>query len=240
MTGGASPNTVVAGGTTLLTATVTPGTNPTSTGLGVTVTTSAIGIAGNTQLFDNGTNGDVTAGDNVFSRSVTVASGTSAGAKSLPVTVSDAQSRSGSGTISLTVQAPQRLRGARQFVPNSRLEYADNNAFDAGSNFSLSLWVKFASTDNFGEIVRKEGNYILRTAGSNLVWIWWDGTGQLRGFIFPLPSLNVWHQLVITVNANVSEKVYLDGTDLGLSEGFLGGGTKVSHAPVPPRRHVRW
>ena len=109
---------------------------------------------------------------------------------------------------------------ARQFVPTSRLEYADNNAFDAGSNFSLSLWVKFASTDNYGEIVRKDGNYILRTAGSDLDWIWWDGTGQLRGFIFPLPSLNLWHQLVITVNANVSEKVYLDGTDLGLSDGL--------------------
>ena len=239
VTGGASPNTVAAGGATLLTAAVTPGTNPTSTGLGVTVATGAIGIAGNTQLFDNGTNGDVTAGDNVFSRSVTVASGTTAGAKSLPVTVSDAQGRSGSGAISLTVQAQQSSM-ARQFVPNSRLQYADNNGFDAGSNFSLSLWVKFPSTDNFGEIVRKEGNYILRTAGSNLVWIWWDGTGQLRGFIFPLPSLNEWHQLVITVNANVSEKVYLDGTDLGLSEGFLGGGTKDLDAPVPPRRHVRW
>src|SRR6185295_13713041 len=134
-------------GTTLLTATVIPGTNPTSTGLGVTVTTTSIGIPGNTTLFDNGTNGDVTAADNVFSRSVTVTSGTTAGAKSLPVEVTDAESRDGSGTISLTVQAPQSS-GAREFVPNSRLEYADNNAFDAGSNFSLSLWVKFASNDN--------------------------------------------------------------------------------------------
>ena len=129
------------------------------------------------------------------------------------------------------MQTPQQSSGARQFVPISRLEYADNNAFDAGSNFSLSLWVKFPSTDNHGEIVRKDGNYILRTAGSNLDWIWWDGTGQIRGFIFPLPSLNQWHQLVITVNANVSEKVYLDGTDLGLSEGFLGGGARSLTAP---------
>jgi hypothetical protein len=227
--GGASPNTVAAGGTTLLTATVTPGTNPTSTGLGVTVATSAIGIPGNTQLFDNATNGDVTAGDNVFSRSVTVDPGTTAGAKSLPVTVSDAQTRTGSGTISLTVGTQQI--SARQFVPTSRLEYSDNNAFDAGSNFSLSLWVKFATNNNNGEIVRKDGNYILRTAGSNLHWLWWDGTGGLRAFIIPLPSLNQWHQLVITVNANVSEKVYLDGTDLGLSEGLIGGGTRLLTAP---------
>jgi predicted extracellular nuclease len=47
VTGSASPDTVTAGGTTLLTAAVTPGTNPTSTGLGVTAATSAIGIAGN-------------------------------------------------------------------------------------------------------------------------------------------------------------------------------------------------
>ena len=41
----------------------------------------------------------------------------------------------------------------------------------------------------------------------------------------------MWHQLVITVNANVSEKVYLDGTDLGLSDVFLGGGARYLTAP---------
>ncbi len=104
VTGGASPNPVNAGSNTLLTATVVAGTNPASTGLAVTVTTDAIGVAGTTPLLDNGTNGDATAGDNVFSRSVTIAAGTAAGAKSLPLTVTDTQGRSGGGSISLTVQ----------------------------------------------------------------------------------------------------------------------------------------
>lgn len=112
VTGSASPDTVAAGSNALLTATVTAGTNPSSSGLNVTVATSAIGIAGNTQLLDNGNNGDATAGDNVFSRSVSVAAGTAAGAKSLPVTVTDAQGPTGTGAIALTV-VMQPLSAAR-------------------------------------------------------------------------------------------------------------------------------
>jgi hypothetical protein len=105
--GAANPNSVLPGASTVLTVTGTPGTNPASTGLAVTADLSSIGGSVNQQFFNDGINGgDVTAGDNIFTYTATVSSITSPGAKSLPFTISDAQARSGSGSISLTVQTP--------------------------------------------------------------------------------------------------------------------------------------
>ncbi len=101
--GAATPSVVVAGGTSLLTVAVTPGTNPPSTGLAVTGDLTAIGGSATQQFYDDGTNGDATAGDNTFSFLATVPIGTSTCNKSLPATITDAQSRSGSTTIALKV-----------------------------------------------------------------------------------------------------------------------------------------
>ena len=103
--GAANPNNVLAGENTVLTVSVTPGANPTSTGLAVTCDLSSIGGPAVQQFFDDGVNGgDAVAGDNTFTYTATVASLTTGGAKSLPFSITDAQSRSGSGSISLTVQ----------------------------------------------------------------------------------------------------------------------------------------
>ncbi|HEV7857584.1 MAG TPA: lamin tail domain-containing protein, partial [Pyrinomonadaceae bacterium] len=104
--GAANPNPVTAGNTTLLTVTVTPGTSPASTGITVTGDLTSIGGSATQTFFDNGTNGDVTAGDNIFSYLATVAGATTGGAKSLPISIADAQARTGSTNISLTVQTP--------------------------------------------------------------------------------------------------------------------------------------
>jgi hypothetical protein len=104
--GAAIPPTVTVGGNTLLTVTVTPGTNPTSTGITVVGNLSTIGGSATQTFFDNGTNGDVSPGDNIFSFSATVPAGTTSGPKMLPFTVADAEVRSSNGTISLNVQSP--------------------------------------------------------------------------------------------------------------------------------------
>ncbi|MBA2634055.1 MAG: lamin tail domain-containing protein [Chloroflexi bacterium] len=104
--GAANPSTVEQGGTSLLTVTVTPGANPTSTGLAVSADLTAIGGSATQAFFDNGTNGDPTAGDNVFSFSAVVSTGTTPGAKSLPATIGDSEARAGEATINLTVIAP--------------------------------------------------------------------------------------------------------------------------------------
>lgn len=102
----ANPASVQTGGTTNLTVTVTPGANPTSTGIGVTADLSLIGGSSTQQFFDDGLHNDGAANDNVFGFTATVAAGTAVGAKSLPVTITDGQSRTGSASISLTVLPP--------------------------------------------------------------------------------------------------------------------------------------
>jgi uncharacterized protein len=102
-TGSADPDTVRAGGSTLLTVAVTPASNPPSTGIAVTADLSSIGGSATQQLFDDGTHGDVTPADGTFSYLATVAPGTGVGAKSLPVTIADAEGRTGSAAISLVV-----------------------------------------------------------------------------------------------------------------------------------------
>ena len=103
----ANPNSVLPGAATVLTVTGKPGTSPASTGLTVTADLTAIGGSVNQQFFNDGINGgDVTAGDDIFTYTATVSSLTTPGAKSLPFTISDAQARSGNGSIALTVQTP--------------------------------------------------------------------------------------------------------------------------------------
>ncbi len=104
--GAASPASLMAGNPTLLTVTAASGTNPPSSNIAVTANLSAIGGSSSQQLFDDGTNGDATAGDGIFSFLANVSSGTGAGAKSLAFTVSDDQARSSNGAIALTIQPP--------------------------------------------------------------------------------------------------------------------------------------
>ncbi len=65
--GTATPASLNSGDTTLLTVAVTPATSPASTGIAVTATLTGIGGAATQTLYDDGTHGDVTAGDNIFS-----------------------------------------------------------------------------------------------------------------------------------------------------------------------------
>ena len=104
--GAASPSTVPAGTSTLLTVNVTPSDSPPSTNILVSVNVSSIGGPPSILLRDDGTNGDVAPGDNVFSALVTVAPGTAPGLKSLAVTISDSQSHVATTSISLTVAGP--------------------------------------------------------------------------------------------------------------------------------------
>jgi predicted extracellular nuclease len=101
--GVATPSAVFPGVSTLLSVVVTPGYLPPSTGLAVSCDLTAIGGTASQSLSDDGTNGDVTAGDNIFSYAATIADGTTTGAKSLPCTVSDAQARTASATIGLSI-----------------------------------------------------------------------------------------------------------------------------------------
>jgi len=101
--GAAVPATVNLGDASLLTVKITPGTNPVSTGVTVTANLTAIGGSSTQPLFDDGSNGDVTAGDNIFSYTAT---STASGSFTLPATAMDTQARTASTTIALAVVIP--------------------------------------------------------------------------------------------------------------------------------------
>src|SRR5262245_33380862 len=103
--GRSSPSNVLTGCASLLTVLVTPGASPTSTGLAVTVNLSTVGGSTTTAFFDDGTHGDAVANDHTFSLNYTVPEATASGARSLPVTITDAQSRTGTTSIPLTLTA---------------------------------------------------------------------------------------------------------------------------------------
>ncbi|HYE61795.1 MAG TPA: lamin tail domain-containing protein [Phycisphaerales bacterium] len=92
MSGFFSAEPVCTGGSTLVTFVVNPAQGPTSTGITATADLSSIGGSASQQLFDDGTNGDVTAGDNTFSYLATGV-GTTPGAFAIAATAQDAQAR---------------------------------------------------------------------------------------------------------------------------------------------------
>lgn len=102
----ANPSTVTPSGNTLLTVTVIPATTPPSTNITVAANLEAIGGLSSQAFFDNGTNGDVTAGDNVFSFLATVASNTPGGPAPIVGAAADLQGRVAVVNVTLSVNAP--------------------------------------------------------------------------------------------------------------------------------------
>jgi len=103
--GAAAPSSVTPNQSSLLTVAVNPASNPSSTGITVNADLSAIGGANTQQFFDDGTNGDATAGDNVFSYLLTVPANAPGGLYNFTANISDAQARAATATINLTVVA---------------------------------------------------------------------------------------------------------------------------------------
>lgn len=109
ITGSASPSSIYQGTATLLTASVTPGSNPTSTGIAVTADLSGYGGNSAQTLYDDGTNGDAHAGDGIYSYTFTMPSNATLGAGNITVKVTDSQTRSATNKIAVTVLAPVTL-----------------------------------------------------------------------------------------------------------------------------------
>lgn len=102
----ASPTTIIPGGNTLFTVSVTPATNPPSTGITVVGDLSTIGGSASQTFFDNGTNGDVTPNDNIFSFLATIPVGTVGGIRTVTAVASDAQARTVNLNQNVNINAP--------------------------------------------------------------------------------------------------------------------------------------
>ena len=79
----ANPPIVTPPANVLFTVTTIPATTPPSTGITVVGNLSEFGGAASQAFFDNGTNGDVTAGDNVFSFAISIPAGTPGGIRNV-------------------------------------------------------------------------------------------------------------------------------------------------------------
>jgi DNA/RNA endonuclease G (NUC1) len=102
----ANPTADAPGGGTLLKVTVIPATTPPSTGITVVGNLSTIGGSATQAFFDDGTNGDTTAGDNVFSFFAAIPADAAGGTRNVTAVASDAQARSVNLNQTLTVNAP--------------------------------------------------------------------------------------------------------------------------------------
>lgn len=103
--GSATPNVAAPGATVLFTVRVTPADTPPSTGITVVADLANVGGSATQAFFDDGSNGDVTPGDNIFSFSYVIPS-LFGGTRNLPVVVADAQARTANTVILLNINAP--------------------------------------------------------------------------------------------------------------------------------------
>jgi len=90
-------------GVSLVTATLAPCSPDGFIGANVTLDLSPLGGSTTAQMFDDGTNGDLNPGDNIWSLNITVPDGTPAGAYTLTATATNAAMLSNSRTATLTV-----------------------------------------------------------------------------------------------------------------------------------------
>ena len=175
VTASVSPSGVAPGSATTITATVTPGAFPASTGMSVAGDLTAIGGSAS-QTFVAGTN-------NRFTFTATVATDTIPGEKSLKVTASDAEGRTANATAVLTVIGP-----APRGVVISQIYGAGGDSgalFNAdylelynttGADFSLAGWsIQYAnatgatwSSTPLTGVIKAGGYYLVReSSGAN-------------------------------------------------------------------------
>jgi len=98
----ASPPGLCTGEAAVLTVAVTPGLQPASTGIAVSVDLSALSGPAAATLRDDGQGPDAVAGDSIFSAAFTMPPGVAPGVADLPVTITDAQARTASASIRLS------------------------------------------------------------------------------------------------------------------------------------------
>ena len=135
--GSFSPNFTIPGGSVTVTATVTPGLNPTSSALSVTADSSSVG-GSRSGLLDDGVAPDAVAGDNIFSGSVTVSATTLPGSFPIIFDVIDGESRTGTSTTNLTVRpAPSANDNCANATAISSLPYTSPASFIAGNAAAL-------------------------------------------------------------------------------------------------------
>jgi uncharacterized protein len=139
----ATPHDQSAGGDVTLTAAVTGGTHPASTGLDVVCDLSWAGLGASEQLYDDGSHGDANAGDLTFSLGFTIPSATTPGERIGSCTVSDAESRSASAQYTVNV-----LDASADAAPSISSHTPDSDETDV--DVDANIGIVFSEPVNVG------------------------------------------------------------------------------------------
>ncbi len=151
----ATPAMIGQGDTTLLTVTVSPA--PDSTGITVVCNLSSIGGSATQTMYDNGTNGDVIAGDNIFSFS-TIATGL--GTLNLPCIFADTQGRIGTTTITLIIPTILPIGTVNGVIsdstdaPSHNAAYLNQTVIIKGVIFEKTLAATSGGGTNYGFFIQ--------------------------------------------------------------------------------------
>ena len=182
----ATPSTVYSGSSTLLTVAVAPATQPTSTGIAVTADLSAIGGSTSQPLFDDGSNGDITAGDNIFSYNATVSA---TGDFTLPVTATDAQLRTAHANIALTVATPPPTVSIKEIQSAKPSPYASQAVTTSGIVIGVkSNGFYIEATDASTNPASPEGILVYTGSTTNPSYIAVGNLVQVTGKISTYPT----------------------------------------------------
>jgi len=211
-TGLATPSTVNSGNPVLLTVTVTPASSPASTGIAVTVNLSAIGGSATQHFYDDGSNGDATAGDNIFSFAVTptVSASTTV---SLPVTVTDAQSDHATANIGLTVNAPavnlpiHTIQGSRSLTTTSVSPYAGQTVTTQGIVTGIGTagyFIQVPDADADSDPSTPEGIYVYTGSGKVPAAAVIGNYVQVTGVISTYPAVAASHTPATELNTTAA------------------------------------
>ncbi len=205
-TGAANPSTVTTGGMTLLTVTVTPGTA--STGIAVTADLSGIGGSATQAFFDDGSNGDGTPGDNVFSFSTTATSGTSK-TYSLPVSVTDTEGGAATTNIGLTVNLPapnlaiHTIQGEKSLTAMTVSPYAGQTVMTQGIVTGVGTSGYFIQTpdaDADNDPLTPEGIEVFAGSGKVPAEAVIGNYVQVTGVVSTFPSVATSHTPATEIN----------------------------------------
>jgi len=211
-TGLSTPSTVNSGSPTLLTVTVTPASSPASTGIAVTANLSAIGGSATQHFYDDGSNGDATAGDNIFSFAVTPTVNASA-TVSLPVTVTDAESGNATTNISLTVNVPavnlpiHTIQGSKSLTATSVSPYAGQTVSTQGIVTGIGTAGYFIQTpdaDADSDPSTPEGIYVYTGSGKIPATVVIGNDVQVTGVISIYPAMTASHTPAAELNSTAA------------------------------------
>lgn len=169
--GAASPSSVPLGSSTLLTVAVSPGADPASTGVLVSCNLSGIGGSFSQLFADDGTGGDATPGDLVFSYRATVATSAALGPHSLSCFVSDAQGRSAVTSILVDVASV----GTENAQPTAHAN--GPYAVDEGGSVTLSATGSDPEGGSLTYAWDLDGDGVYETPGQTVTYSPDDGPG---------------------------------------------------------------